>query len=181
MGEFVAKITQFFKRASNECLHAFIEKLRKMFDILKTEHRFRWFSCSLLFVYEGFGLRNEEENECKNKDTDSIKLTLKLIDFTNFVIVKNYLTMQQKEKMEVGNEEEICQLDGELDTLDKPDYGILFGLESLIALLVELKEFGNIKRRSEKEWNAFVASLCCSKMALRPFANEKIFNQNTTI
>jgi len=100
---------------------------------------------------------------------------LKLIDFTNFVIVQNYKQKQQ------CDEEEICHLDEELDNLECPDYGILFGLEGLIKLLTELMERGNIKERNEKEWNRFSQSICSSKMALKPFKNKKMFNENTTI
>ena len=179
--EFCAKISNFFVHGNKQNLEVFLQKLTKMFEILRDEHRFRWFSCSLLFVYEGFEHRIDDDTEfkCDDDEVDEERLDLKLIDFTNFVIVENYLEHQQND--EEDKDEGICQLDEELDNLEQPDHGILFGLEGLIKLLRELKERGSIKRRSEKEWNRFSERICWSKLALRPFANKKIFNENTTI
>merc|ERR1712087_969823 len=120
----------------------------------------------------------ENESECKTNevgiDAAAQRLDLKLIDFTNFVIVERYLEPQKNEEVieeEEDKNEERCQLNAELDNLEQPDHGILFGLEGLMKLLSELKERGNIKSRNEKEWTRFSERICSSKMALRPFKN----------
>merc|ERR1719242_2900681 len=59
----------------------------------------------------------------------------------------------------IDRDRERLQLCKELDSLEEPDHGILFGLESLIKLLSELQSTGTIKRRCDEEWDAFMESL----------------------
>ena len=360
---FVSEICDFFDRLPHrKMLCRFISKLQRLYNVLREEHRFRWFSCSLLFVYEGqtrssitttdeqmsggtgdgtrdgtngvevgnginepqtststVGLhalnpQNAQNLAINEMDDDSsmehelpvmddplsnlsesvdseadhlellqhvvhvdgsddvsldadgmspsMRMDLRLIDFTNFVIVKDHLealTKQVNEGDDIedvdeneddeedtdeivenmnsvvvdsddsngskdgndvvdaaedeeedkhqsaspmmkaieseqgigscsksldrhpdGNQERL-QLLKELDSLEEPDHGILFGLESLIKLLSELQSTGTIKRRTDEEWDQFKASLEFMEMALVPFRDRKMFNENTTI
>ena len=231
--QFCNEIVKFFKNGQDEILKKFITKLDELMEILKDENRFRWFSCSLLFVYEGFidknngncnNNHNHKYEKYQNKgnvqilkqekterkmdgekddynhynDFDVGRLDLRIIDFTNFVIVKNYLDDLTKShnhnnndndddhELLVDDEEEdkngeYLQLNKDLDNLDEPDHGLLFGLDSLIQLLKELEKNGNIKTRNDKEWIKFRDDITYSKKALIPFKNTHDFNENTKI
>eukprot|EP01084_Bolivina_argentea_P264290 447637_1 len=181
---FIQNICHFFNQSNKEIINIFIKKLNKILNILKNEKRFRWFSCSLLFVYEGYNkeINNSKDNEHKNKENNNIKLDLKLIDFTNFVVLQNYTQLKQKHEHEHQQHEhehhkndehknglfedgEMLQLNDRLDNLNEPDYGILFGLETLIKLMNELANTGIIKNRNEKEWIEYRDNITYSKMA----------------
>eukprot|EP00484_Ammonia_sp_Unknown_P027523 CAMPEP_0197030966 /NCGR_PEP_ID=MMETSP1384-20130603/10086_1 /TAXON_ID=29189 /ORGANISM="Ammonia sp." /LENGTH=489 /DNA_ID=CAMNT_0042460409 /DNA_START=46 /DNA_END=1515 /DNA_ORIENTATION=+ len=235
--QFVQQIQDFFTNScrdgqSMHILTAFIAKLSKLMEILKAEHRFRWFSCSLLFVYEGCNAAQPQpdkaqpaENEHKEDEQEGqelhdtnrarpapakgIRNDLRLIDFTNFVIVEKYLDEIEKlqhstdqnsgdeqddsvdeEQEEViaddkhdddDDDDEVLQLKKELDNLDEPDHGMLFGLDGIIKLLSELEKTQCIKIRNDLEWTTFTSNLLHSKMALIPFSNKDDFNEQTTI
>merc|ERR1712129_603902 len=168
------------------------------------EHRFRWFSCSLLFVFEG---------DVEGKDR-APKPVLKLIDFTNFVVLDDYAQEMQREQneqnevdsddssdvdsveedndneeaegkeemeVEVDEDEALLQLRKDLDSDGQPDHGILFGLECLRKLLSELKEMGGIKQRTKRQWALFREGVEGRDKALAPFADHSVFNEATTI
>ncbi len=184
--KFIENIILFFTNCNPKYLNVFLEKLNKIYNILKNEYRFRWFSCSILFVYEGYNMKN-------NNNNNNIKLDLKLIDFTNFVVIENYIqriknqNQSQKHENEYKNgyendcDREMQQLKDRLDNLNEPDYGLLFGLQTLIKLMNELKRTGTIKNRNEKEWIQYRDQIIYSKMALLPFSNKNQFNNNTTL
>jgi len=210
---FTAELASFFRALPRrQMLQRFISKLQRLYNVLENERRFRWFSCSLLFVFEGAtGGQSAERTD------------LRLIDFTNFVVVEQHLdalmdgvdgaeddgvehsddsnhskeeavavdvATDEEEDKEQGPEQgpehglrrnERLQLSPELDTLEQPDHGILFGLESLIALLGELRSTETIRRRSDDEWDRFKANRAFSEMALLPFSDKELFNEHTTI
>eukprot|EP01083_Nonionella_stella_P093388 261713_1 len=177
---FCKQICSFFDLTTHKTLTRFIQKLTQIKQILKDEHRFRWFSCSLLFVYEG-QMNEHEEHKTANGDHEDDDehddmIDLKLIDFTNFVVIENYKNYNHNEE----NESRL-QLNGDWDNLDEADHGLLFGLECLIQLLSEMKCEGAIKMRNEKEWHQFSQSISHAKKALLPFENKEEFNEHTTI
>eukprot|EP00485_Elphidium_margaritaceum_P010996 CAMPEP_0202698596 /NCGR_PEP_ID=MMETSP1385-20130828/11864_1 /ASSEMBLY_ACC=CAM_ASM_000861 /TAXON_ID=933848 /ORGANISM="Elphidium margaritaceum" /LENGTH=484 /DNA_ID=CAMNT_0049355349 /DNA_START=44 /DNA_END=1498 /DNA_ORIENTATION=- len=202
---FCAQLVQFFKHMPDaHMMHAVVAKLTTLMQILKHETRFRWFSCSLLFTYEGatdddaaavvstnVNMATDDDNDNDN-DSHSHShqqvVDLRLIDFTNFVVVQEYLdalqlkhtdSLRAKSDSDIhnssGDEQQknggvTLQLSQELDNLHEPDHGILFGLQSLIKLLSELQMTHTIKTRNDAEWQHFTSTLSHSKMALRPFS-----------
>merc|ERR1712087_686722 len=124
------------------------------------------------------------------------KPVLKLIDFTNFVVLDDYAQELQRDSEvesdesseaeaeaegKVNEDEALLQLRRDLDSDGQPDHGILFGLECLRKLLTELKEMGVIKQRTKRQWALFREGVEGTEKALAPFADHSVFNEATTI
>ena len=187
INEFIEKIQKYFTKSHHykKIIKYFINKIKKLINILKNENRFRWFSCSLLFVYEGY-----ESSFNSSNNFDPNRLDLRLIDFSNFVVIENYVDQMNKNQNKKQNQnnnnnyndnDEILQLTQELDNLSEPDYGLLFGLESMLKLLIELNKTNKIKLRNNNEWIKFRDSIIYSQKALLPFNEYNDFDENTTI
>lgn len=102
VNDFCSKFQLFFtdiitNKIRSDLIHKCIQKIRSLQNVLQNETRYRWFSCSLLFVYEG-----EPPNRTLfgSKDThfQPSRFDFRLIDFSNFVIVKNY----EKELLQIS-------------------------------------------------------------------------------
>ena len=102
-------------------------------------------------------------------------------DINNDGLLNGNNVNEVEESKYVSSKMKKVQLIRDLDNLNEPDHGILFGLESLIKLLTELKDNGSISKRNDKEWTLFTQSISYSNKALSPFANKKDFNEHTIV
>eukprot|EP00126_Sphaerothecum_destruens_P002392 Sdes_comp15830_c0_seq1m4912 len=122
-------------RIRYEVLPKIIEKLNKLYDCIEKAHGFRFYSGSLLLIYEGEtkNLDPNTENPSSFSEDEFILADVKMIDFANTFI-----------PTEASNS---------LDDTDisEPDTGYLFGLKSLVIILTDILQSSKIHQDSPVE------------------------------
>lgn len=126
-----------------DVIDAIIHQLQKLSHVLSEQDTFRFYSSSLLLMYEGYQSQNDNDKDqssssngptkgdnckCDNQKgdkpinrSDNFKIDIRMIDFAH----STYLGIQDEKTVHNG-----------------PDTGYLFGLRHLIDLFTEIKQVG---------------------------------------